>query len=110
VALSGSGSGLEPGWVSTPVRGLPGASIDREHDDADVGQRKIHCPLLLLWSGRGALPRLYGDVLDVWRPWAEQVTGHGLDATHFLVEDQPEKVAAELMALLSTPAGRTIHR
>lgn len=83
-----------------------GATIDRDHDDADLGKRKIHCPLLLLWSTRGALPRLYGDVLDVWRPWAEHVTGRGLDATHFLVEDQPEEVATELLTLLSgsTPA------
>jgi len=78
-----------------------GATIDRDHDDADLGNRKIQCPLLLLWSERGALPRLYGDVLDVWRPWAEQVTGRGLDATHFLVEDQPEEVAKELLTLLS---------
>ncbi|HEX5618311.1 MAG TPA: hypothetical protein VFX51_07810, partial [Solirubrobacteraceae bacterium] len=77
-----------------------GASLDRDHDDADLGKRRIHCPLLLLWSGRGALPRLYGDVLDVWRPWAQQVTGRGLDATHFLVEDQPEEVAKELLNLL----------
>lgn len=78
-----------------------GATLDREHDDADLGKRKIHCPLLLLWSARGALPRLYGDVLEVWRPWADHVTGRGLDATHFLVEDQPEQVVAELLALLS---------
>ena len=78
-----------------------GATIDRDHDDADLGKRKIQCPVLLLWSGRGALPRLYGDVLDVWRPWAEQVAGRGLDATHFLVEDQPEEVAKEMLALLS---------
>jgi haloacetate dehalogenase len=86
-----------------------GATIDRDHDDADLGNRKIQCPLLLLWSGRGALPRLYGDVLDVWRPWAEQVTGRGLDATHFLVEDQPEEVAAELLALLSTRVASPLH-
>ncbi len=77
-----------------------GATIDRDNDDADLGKRRIACPLLLLWSERGALPRLYGDVLDVWRPWAEQVTGRGLDATHFLVEDQPEEVAKEILALL----------
>jgi len=81
-----------------------GATIDRDHDDADLGEHKIQCPLLLLWSGRGALPRLYGDVLDVWRPWAEHVTGRGLDATHFLVEDRPEQVATELLKLLSTHA------
>jgi haloacetate dehalogenase len=78
-----------------------GATIDREHDDADLGNRRIHCPLLVLWSVRGALPRLYGDVLEAWRPWADQVTGRGLDATHFLVEDQPEQVVDELRTLLS---------
>lgn len=70
-----------------------GAGIDREHDDADRGRRFIECPLLALWSARGALPRWYGDVLDVWRPWARDVTGSGLDASHFLLEDQPEQVA-----------------
>jgi haloacetate dehalogenase len=73
-----------------------GAGVDRDHDDADRGRRRIEAPLLALWSARGALPRFYGDVLDVWRPWARQVTGRGLDASHFLVEDQPEQVAGLL--------------
>jgi haloacetate dehalogenase len=77
-----------------------GAGVDREHDDADRGRRRIECPLLALWSARGALPRFYGDVLDVWRPWAPQVTGWGLEASHFLVEDQPEQVAVLLSDLL----------
>src|SRR3954449_4484600 len=55
-----------------------GAGIDREHDDADRGERRIECPVLALWSAHGALPRLYGDVLEVWRPWARTVTGRGL--------------------------------
>ena len=58
-----------------------------------AARRYIECPLLALWSARGALPRFYGDVLDVWRPWARRVAGRGLDASHFLVEDQPEQVA-----------------
>jgi haloacetate dehalogenase len=84
-----------------------GAGIDREHDDADRGRRFIECPLLALWSARGALPRFYGDVLDVWRPWARDVTGSGLDASHFLVEDQPEQVAdlvADFLAGTARPA------
>ena len=76
-----------------------GATIDREHDDADRGKRRIECPLLALWSARGALPRLYGDVLEVWRPWAREVRGRGLDASHFLVEDRPDEVAEALIAL-----------
>jgi haloacetate dehalogenase len=78
-----------------------GATIDREHDDADLGRRRIACPVLALWSAAGALPRLYGDVLDVWRPWADEVSGRGLPATHFLVEDQPGLVADALSEFLT---------
>jgi haloacetate dehalogenase len=77
-----------------------GATVDRAHDDADLGHRRIACPLLALWSARGALPRLYGDVLDVWRPWADEVNGFGVDASHFLVEDQPELTGRALVDFL----------
>ena len=77
-----------------------GATVDRHHDDADRGVRTIDCPLLALWSADGALPRFYGDVLDVWRPWAVDVTGRAMQASHFIVEDQPEAVAEALSAFL----------
>ena len=54
--------------------------------------------MLVLWGTRGALGLFYGDVLDVWRSWARDVRGRGVDATHFLVEDCPEEVARELTA------------
>jgi haloacetate dehalogenase len=82
-----------------------GAGIDRAHDDADRQERRrISCPLLALWSSNGALPRLYGDVLDVWRPWATDVRGSGVDASHFLAEDQPDDVADHLGELLALAA------
>jgi haloacetate dehalogenase len=77
-----------------------GATVDRQHDDADRGVRTIACPLLALWSADGALPRFYGDVLDVWRPWADDLTGQPLPAGHFIVEDQPEQTAAALSTFL----------
>jgi len=77
-----------------------GATVDRQHDDADRGVRKISCPLLALWSAGGALPRFYGDVLDVWRPWADDLTGQAMPTSHFVVEDQPEQTAAALSAFL----------
>jgi haloacetate dehalogenase len=43
---------------------------------------------------------LYGDVLGVWRAWAADVRGRGLDASHFLVEDRPLEVANELIEFL----------
>ena len=83
-----------------------GAGIDRTHDDADRGRRRVECPLLVLWSAGGALPRFYGDVLDVWRPWARDVTGQGIDASHFLVEDRPQQVAAILSDFLRRSSDR----
>jgi haloacetate dehalogenase len=78
-----------------------GATIDVDHDDADrEAGRRIACPVLVLWAGRGGLPRFYGDVLEVWRPWAPDVRGRAIDATHFIAEDRPEETAAELLAFL----------
>ncbi|MGI8714817.1 MAG: alpha/beta fold hydrolase [Solirubrobacteraceae bacterium] len=73
-----------------------GATIDRELDEADRG-RMIECPTLALWGLRGALPIFYDDVLALWREWASDVRGRGVDASHFLVEDAPEEVAGELV-------------
>jgi haloacetate dehalogenase len=78
-----------------------GATIDRQIDEADRG-RQIECPVLCLWGAHGALPRFYGDVLDVWRPWAARLSGRAVDASHFLVEDRPQEVAAELAAFFAS--------
>ena len=78
---------------------LAGASIDREYDEADR-TRVIDCPMLVLWGTRGALETLYGDVLLVWRSWARDVRGRGVQASHFLAEDKPDEVARELTAFL----------
>ena len=77
-----------------------GAGIDRELDEADRG-RRIACPVQVLWADRGALPAFYGDVLAIWRDWATDVRGRAVDASHFLVEDRPDEVAAELLAFLA---------
>jgi haloacetate dehalogenase len=79
-----------------------GASVDVALDDADrEAGHEIACPVLVLWAARGALPHFYGDVLEVWRPWAPDVRGEGLDAGHFLPEDRPEETAAKLLAFLA---------
>jgi haloacetate dehalogenase len=79
-----------------------GATIDRSLDDADSGARTIDCPVLVLWGGAGALPIFYADPLDPWRTLAPGVTGHAVpDASHFLVEDEPATVAAELAGFFS---------
>ena len=79
-----------------------GATVDREHDDADrAAGRRIACPVLVLWAARGGLPRFYPDVLDVWRPWAADVRGTGVDARHFLAEERPRETADLLLGFLT---------
>jgi haloacetate dehalogenase len=76
-----------------------GATIDRALDDADRGRRTIACPARSLWGGAGALPRFYADPLEPWRDYAPEITGRAIEgASHFLVEDAPEPVTADLAA------------
>lgn len=74
-----------------------GATLDREHDEADRRTgRRIACPVLVLWSGQGALDAWYaasGGPLALWRVWAEDVRGHPLDAGHFFPEEIPDETA-----------------
>jgi haloacetate dehalogenase len=78
-----------------------GAGIDHELDDADrAAGRRIICPVLALWSARDELPRWF-DVLDVWRAWADDVRGHGVDAGHYLAEEAPDAVTSALTSFLS---------
>jgi len=76
------------------------ATCDREHDEADRRSgRRIVCPVLVLWSGRGALDSWYADAggpLALWRAWADQVQGGPLDAGHFFPEELPEETAEAL--------------
>jgi haloacetate dehalogenase len=76
-----------------------GATLDVEHDEADRGRRRISCPTLLLWAGRGELGKWY-DVLAVWREWAEHVQGGPLDCGHYMAEEAPEEVYAALWPFL----------
>ncbi len=74
-----------------------GAGIDRELDDADLAdQHQIRCPVLALWGAHGGLPKVYDDVLEVWRRWAPDVQGEAVDAGHFLAEERPRETAASL--------------
>ena len=118
---AGMGLGSEPGRPSDDVLGAyrrifddpsaieamcedyrAGAAVDVVHDDADrVAGRRIGCPVLVLWAGRGGLPRFYGDPIDVWRPWAPDVSGRGIDSSHFIAEHRPEETAAELLSFLA---------
>ena len=74
------------------------ASIDLEHDEADM-DRKVSCPLLVLWGARGLMERHY-DVLETWRERATDVRGRALACGHFLAEEAPSETTEELLRFL----------
>jgi haloacetate dehalogenase len=74
------------------------ASIDLEHDRSDLGE-KVRCPVLVLWGEYAAMHPLY-DVLATWRERASDVRGKALPGGHWLPEELPEQVLAELRAFL----------
>ncbi|GAB2603003.1 alpha/beta fold hydrolase [Kribbella endophytica] len=78
-----------------------GLGPDRQADEADreIG-RKISCPVLALWSTRDDLEDLYGDPVAVWKPWCDQVSGHGIDSTHHVAENAPAELVRSLRAFL----------
>ena len=84
--------------------GLPrGFDVDLTDDEADRGRRRITCPTLVLWGGRGPLGAV-PDVLDVWRAWAPAATGWSLPAGHHLAEERPDLVRDALRRVLTDPA------
>ena len=76
-----------------------GASIDLEHDAADLTD-KISCPLLVLWGEKGPMNHLY-DVLGIWKGLGTNVSGKALPAGHFMAEERPGDVIAELTKFLN---------
>lgn len=75
------------------------ASIDLEHDEADLN-RKLACPLLALWGSKGIIERCFSPLSD-WRERAESVTAKALDCGHYLPEEAPDALLAELFMFLS---------
>lgn len=74
-----------------------GLTVDRRDEEADreAGVR-VRCPALVLWSLRDDLEDLYGDPLAIWRSWAPDLRGHGIDSGHHVAEQAPDELAAAL--------------
>jgi haloacetate dehalogenase len=81
-----------------------GAHIDLDLDRADfTSGRRVACPLHVLW-GAGSGQGSGGTLLEVWRRFASgPVTGRGIACGHFLPEERPAEVAAELLGFLDDP-------
>ena len=76
------------------------ATIDLEHERADLAAgRRIRCPMLALWGRDGAVGKCFKP-LDEWKKLAVDVRGRALPCGHYIPEEAPEELLAELNAFL----------
>ena len=75
------------------------ASIDLEHDRADRdAERKIACDVRVLWGEHGVVNRCFKPIEDWRRVVADgcQVDGHTLPCGHYLPEEEPALLLADM--------------
>jgi len=79
-----------------------GYTIDRELDEADrKAGRKIKAPLHFLYTSHG-FPAQTGNPLELWRAWAETVTGSQTEAGHFVQEENPDSVVENFVPFFAS--------
>jgi haloacetate dehalogenase len=72
------------------------SEMDVEHDRNDrMNGKRIACPTLVLWSDEG-FTNSFGDILAIWKHWSDDVRGLALPCGHFLMEEAPDQVSAEI--------------
>lgn len=80
------------------------AGIDLDHDRADrAAGHKLEMPLRVLWGARGVVGSCF-DVLALWREAARDVTGAPLDCGHYIAEEDPLQLLAEMRGFFRAQA------
>ena len=74
------------------------ATIDLVHDRKDL-HKKLSMPVLALWGRQGVIEALF-DCLADWREVALDVRGRALQCGHFIPEEKPKELLAELRRFL----------
>lgn len=72
------------------------ATIDLVHDrtDRDAGH-KLSCPVRVLWGKHGVVARCF-QPLEEWRKVADSVSGQAIACGHYIPEEAPEALIAEI--------------
>lgn len=74
------------------------ATRDFDDDERDLG-RRVRCPVLAIWGEFGKMHGMF-DVLATWKEKADTVEGHPLPCGHFIPEEAPEELLADLRGFL----------
>ncbi len=74
-----------------------GLTLDRAHEETDkAAGRRLKVPLMVLWSLRDDLEQLHGNPVAIWKSWALNVQGHGIDSGHHVAEEAPDVLSSDL--------------
>lgn len=76
------------------------ATIDLAHDRADA-EHRVDCPVRVLWGDRGVVQRLFTPLADWQAKCTGKVTGRAVPAGHYIPEEAPDLLAAELEAFFA---------
>jgi haloacetate dehalogenase len=77
------------------------ASIDLDHDRADrSAKHRITAPLLVMWGQSSYVGRNF-DSVEVWKSFADQVTGIQAPSDHYIPEEAPSFTADVLSEFFS---------
>ncbi|MCX6417434.1 MAG: alpha/beta hydrolase [Actinobacteria bacterium] len=77
------------------------ASIDLDHDRADrSAKHRITAPLLVMWGQSSYVGRNF-DSVEVWKNFADQVTGIQAPSDHYIPEEAPSFTAEVLSEFFS---------
>ncbi|QVQ52621.1 alpha/beta hydrolase [Spiractinospora alimapuensis] len=90
-----------PGALRAGFDDYRAQDVDLAHDEEDAtAGRRVTAPLLALWGSVGLPARL--PTLDIWREYAEDVTGTAIERCgHFVPEERPEELLRHLRAFLT---------
>ena len=66
-------------------------TLDLEMDRADFGNKKIACPVLVVWGSNSHCGRHFRP-LDAWRPWAPDLRGFAVPTGHYPAEHRPDLI------------------
>ncbi len=90
----------QPGTIRAGLEDYRAAAKqDYADDEADLA-RRITCPTLVIWGEYGKMHSLF-DVLSTWRDKALDVRGHPLPCGHFIPEEAPAALLADLQRFLA---------
>ena len=66
------------------------ATCDLEMDTADK-DKKVPCPLLVIWGAKSHTGTVHGDVLQIWKGFGMDVIGGPINCGHYVPEEAPEE-------------------